>query len=218
MRTRSPGSKVRRRIGHDGRAERAAVVVDLRLGQVERVLALDGAVSSEDEPELRLGHVPARVGTHGDGLSGSPHAPAGSLEEELGSLGAVEVVVERWLGRRLDPGVASSLVRDSRAPHLLALDGRQPRRVARTGFASSPLEGRGEPVLPLRQQVVEDASGRQQVLWPRLDRAARPGDTRGEPDPEEGVRHVHILRGVTSDGTARDGASTLCCCALPSGA
>ena len=70
--------------GHDRGAERARGLVDLRLRQVERVLALDrpaghvvaGHVAEqlaggvEHEAELGLRHVPVGVGADADGLAG----------------------------------------------------------------------------------------------------------------------------------------------------
>ena len=129
----------------DAGTDRARAVVDLRLRQVERVVALDvarrdvvadgvaddlaGAV--DHQRQLRLGHVPGAVVAHADRHVVAGDAPAVRLEEQLGPLRLVDARVDVLDRRLLLARVAAAQVGHARGPHLLRrLDRRQERRAA----------------------------------------------------------------------------------------
>src|SRR5215217_4373165 len=111
----------------------AAAVVDFGLRQVQRVLTLyiprrdvvAGGVAYDlhpavnDQHELRLRHVPVAVfaDAHGPFMPHNP--PTDSFEEELGSHGIVDLVVDVGLFRFEHTGFPAPLVRNPARPHLL---------------------------------------------------------------------------------------------------
>src|SRR5439155_5729006 len=116
-----------------GRADRTAAVVDLRLGQEERVLTFDAprahvvaarecddlAVRVRENSELRLRHVPRRVLADAHLAAVRNDAPPGGLEEELWPVALVDVLVDRLLRRLLDARLTASEIRDPGRPDLL---------------------------------------------------------------------------------------------------
>src|SRR5690349_18061525 len=94
--------------GADRRTERAAAQVDLRLRQVERVLALDRpgrhvvahgvagdlAEAVDDQGDLGFRDVDHRVGTYRYRLSVADHPPGRRLEEQLGPFGVIDLLVD----------------------------------------------------------------------------------------------------------------------------
>src|SRR5262249_6840474 len=147
----------------DDWAEGAAVVVDLRLRQVERVFALDVAgahvvadgVADDLEPrrqyqrDLRLRHRPAAVVTNPHALAGADYAIGGRLEEEFRPFRRVHQVVKLGgAGGLALARLAAALVGDAGGPHLLAVDRRQQRHVVQR-----------QPAQVLVDQVVSHGGG-----------------------------------------------------------
>ena len=117
----------------DRRSERARAGIDLRLGQVERVRALDvsrghvvsdrvprdATVLAEHDADLRLGHVPGRVLADADRRTRPDRASHHRvLHEELRSRRVVDHRVDVLHRALLDAGVARALVGHARAPDL----------------------------------------------------------------------------------------------------
>ncbi len=127
--------------GPDGRAEGAAAEKYLRLRQVERVLAFDGAGGDivadcvagdlaegvDDERDLGLGHVKGRVAADGDGLAVPDNSPGGRLVKQLRARRVVDPLVDvRRLLAFLYPCLLRDLVRHAAGPDLgPAVDRRQ---------------------------------------------------------------------------------------------
>src|SRR5262249_57771214 len=101
--------------------------------QVQRVLALDVArrdvvadgvagdltMRGDQHGDLRLGNVPGRVAADADGSVVAAHARGRALEEQLGTLGGIDLVVEIFRARRLlHTGDAAAFVRHAGGPHL----------------------------------------------------------------------------------------------------
>ena len=124
------------------RAEGAASVVDLGLGQVERVLALDvagahvvadgvaddDAAGIDDESEFGLGHGPFCVLADADLVAGADGAAGGGLEEELWALGGVDAVVKiatAGVFGFLHARAAAAVVGDAGGPDFLVVNGRE---------------------------------------------------------------------------------------------
>src|SRR5215207_7389964 len=124
--------RVRSRQGDTG-SQGAAAVVDLGLRQVQRVLSfyvpgrnvIAGGVADDlhpavhDEHKLGLRHVPAAVLADAHGLAVSRDPPADGLEEELGPLGVVDLVVDVGLSRLEHAGLAADQVSHPASPDLV---------------------------------------------------------------------------------------------------
>src|SRR5579884_319341 len=108
----------------DAGTEGAAGLVDLCLGEVERVFALDTArahvvaagvaddlaVGVRQHGQLRLRNVPGRVGADAYPAAGRDYAPAGALEEELRPGGSIDGGVDVLLGRFFNARFAAAEV------------------------------------------------------------------------------------------------------------
>ena len=121
------------------RPERARAVVDLRLRQIQEVLAFDVARAHvvadraaddlparvDHERKLRLRHAPRRVAPNADRLAGRHDFLRQRLEENLGPLRVVDPVVRRRaeVGLLHARGLAAQ-VRHAGSPHFLPLDRR----------------------------------------------------------------------------------------------
>src|SRR5690606_22729520 len=116
-------------------SEGAGTGVVFRLGQVERILALDRAgthvvadgvaenfaLAVYREGELGFGHVPGRVAADPDVIEMPPRPRGGGLENQLGAGGFVDLVVEDVTARSfgfLHPRGAAAEVGHSGGPDL----------------------------------------------------------------------------------------------------
>ena len=158
----------------DRRPAREAAVVDLRLRQVERVVALDvprrhvvgqrvaedGAAARHDDAHLGLGGGEGGVLAAADRLARPGRARRGGLEEQLGPRRLVDLVVdaEAFLAE-----VGAAAVGDAGAPHLGRHDWDRQREAA--GLARllerGPVDGHGDAALAL---LVEPAGEVEAVL------------------------------------------------------
>src|SRR5690606_30379484 len=125
-------------IGHrgerNGRAERARTRVDLGLGQIERVLALDIATAHvvadgdadnlhgwiHDQRQFRLGHIPVRIAADAYLAVGADYPGSARLEKDLRARGGVDARIDiaavdcLFLARG-----AAAFVGDAGSPYIL---------------------------------------------------------------------------------------------------
>ena len=124
--------------GRDERPHAARAAINLRLRQIERVLSLDvasghvvadgvaddGPGRRNDESQFGLGDRPLAVGADPNRLAGIDEPLGRGLQEELGPLGGVDLVVELGgAARFLLAGDLAPLVGDAGGPDLLPVDG-----------------------------------------------------------------------------------------------
>ena len=79
----------------------------------------------DHQADLGLGHVPAGVGADADRLAVGDDPGRGRLEEDLRPSRGVDVVVEGFVARLLDPAVTAASIGDAGGPDLLLVDRRQ---------------------------------------------------------------------------------------------
>ena len=165
----------------NARAQGAAIVVELGLRQIERILALDVAgahVVADGEPDqlslrrndqrqFRLGNRPFRVAADADRLAGTGDAPRHGLEEQLRPRRRIHPVVVRGARFRfLHAGHLAPLVRHPRRPDFLMVERRQHPHLRRGDQRGVGIEQRTDEVHRiLRVQQVGQAAA-----------AVRPGD------------------------------------------
>jgi len=124
--------------GGDAGTDRATPVVHLRLREIERVIALyfaaahvvaDGVADDpsvvRDDGEFGFRHVPRGVPADADGLVRTDRPTGGRLEEDLRSLGLVNVQIDFGHAALFLPCGLADLVGDARGPHLFRDDGQQ---------------------------------------------------------------------------------------------
>src|ERR1035437_6731117 len=124
----------------DHRAQGTAAVVDLGLGEVEGVLALDvpggyvvgegeaedGVAGAKHDREFGLGRGETGIGADADGLAGADAMAGRALEEDLRARFAVDVGVHAFAGAVL--GIAeggAGFVSAAAAPNLGRMDGNE---------------------------------------------------------------------------------------------
>ena len=117
-------------------ADGAGSVVHLGLGQVQRILSLDGPTAhivaygiSDDlalvryKGQLRLGDVPCRVRAYADGLKGAEASLGGGFQEQLRPFGRVDFGVDIGCVGLSSPLHFTALVRDAGGPNLWGIEG-----------------------------------------------------------------------------------------------
>ena len=204
---------------HDERADAARPPVDLRLGQIERVLALDVATTSlptvyptrqasaglQDHRQLGLRHRPLR-NRHGPGSARrDPSLEAGRcLEEELGTARRSHQVTRRKQRPPTPPRtrLLRLLVGHAGTPHLLHWDraGGSGRPRARSPVRAAAATWSQRPPVPGREHRIQGHGRVEQGGRP--DRATRPRGGRSRRPSGVGTAHATSCAKHTDRGGA----------------
>src|SRR5439155_23015843 len=191
---------------HGGGPDGAAPVVDLGLGQEQRILARDAARAHvvaarvrddlaariRQHRQLRFGHVPGRIAAHADVTALRHDAPSRGLEEELRTVALVDMGVDPFLARFLEAGLAAAQVRDAGGPDLLRL--RRRRELDPAWFDLAPRRPRCafEHVADLSERTLHQAVQRVGIEVPD-PAVAMQGQVRRVAEPDAHQRRTRKL-------------------------
>src|SRR5919112_4808562 len=191
---------------NDAWPQRARTVVDLGLGEIQRILTLNiarrdivaGGIADDlhpavdDQNEFGLGHVPTTVPADAYPVPGADDPPPRSLEKKLGPLGAVDPLVGVGVRRFQLAGLPAAQVGNPAGPDLVPPLHRGEHRVLRHIFQGLCFE----EVRDVRGRNFEQSL--QRKFWREVASVERPAGTCGTTVAGE----IHGMGPPSSMGTS----------------